>query len=132
MFCETTVNNPSLPPCYDSMLTHLKCCNYQSYIWKSALIAQLDIPVGYGWPMTDSKLTPKLMTQAAAPKELDELTVCQYKQSKCASRSCKCVKDYLNVFTCMWLWRWFWSFWKHSKPWKSGWGKMPDYSWIME
>ena len=32
------------------------------------------------------------MTQAAVPKELDELTVCQCKQSKLASRSCKCVK----------------------------------------
>ena len=33
------------------------------------------------------------MTQAAAaPKELDELTVCQCKRSKLASRSCKCVK----------------------------------------
>ena len=70
-------------------------CNYQSYIWKSALIAQSDTgsPVGYGWSMTDSESSPKLMTQAAAaPKKLDELTVCQCKQSKCASRSCKRVK----------------------------------------
>ena len=94
MFCKTTVKNPSLLPCYDSMLQHLKRCNYQSYVWKSALIAQPDIesPVGYGWSITDSELSPKLMTEAAAPKELDELTVCQCKQSKCAFRSCKCVK----------------------------------------
>ena len=45
--------------------------------------------VRYGWSMTDSGLTPKLMTQAAAPKELTELTVCQCHKSKCA---CKCVK----------------------------------------
>ena len=58
------------------------------------MIAQPDIesPVGYGWSMTDSELSPKLMSQAAAPKELDELTVCQCKQSKCTYRSCKCVK----------------------------------------
>ena len=58
------------------------------------MIAQLDIEsqVGYGWSMTDSELTPMLMTQAAAPKEFDELTVCQRQQSKCASCSCKCVK----------------------------------------
>ena len=76
------------------MLQHLKGCNYQSYIWKSALIAQPDIesPVGYGWSMTDSELSPKLMTQAAAPKELDELIGCECKPSKCASCSCKCVK----------------------------------------
>ena len=43
MFCKTTVKNPSLPPCYDSMLQHLKRCNYQSYIWQSALISQPDI-----------------------------------------------------------------------------------------
>ena len=67
------------------------------------MIAQPEIesPVGYGWSMTDSQLSPKLMTQAAAPKELDELTVCQCKQSKCASRSCKCVKaDLLRSSAC--------------------------------
>ena len=92
MFCKTTVKNPSLPPSYDSMLQHLKRCIYQNYIWKSDLIAQpdIDFPVGYGWSMTDSELSPK--TQAEAPKKLDELTLCQCKQSKCASRSCKCVK----------------------------------------
>ena len=39
MFCKTPVKNPSLSPCYDSMLQHLNRCNYQSYIWKSALVA---------------------------------------------------------------------------------------------
>ena len=48
--------------------------------------------VAFDWSMTDSEVSPKLMTQAAAPKELGELTVCLCKQSKCASRSCKCVK----------------------------------------
>ena len=42
--------------------------------------------------MADFGLTSKLMTQAAAPRDLDELTVCQWQQSKCANSICKCVK----------------------------------------
>ena len=30
--------------------------------WKLALIAQPESPVGYGWSMADSELSPKLMT----------------------------------------------------------------------
>ena len=42
--------------------------------------------------MTDSGPIPKLMTQAAAPKEFNVLTVVQCQQSKSASRACKYVK----------------------------------------
>ena len=45
--------------------------------------------VRYGWSMTDSGLTPTLMTQVAAPKELTKLTACQCQKCKCA---CKGVK----------------------------------------
>ena len=38
--------------------------------------------VRYGCSLTDSGLTPKLMTQSA----------CQCQKSKCSSRVCKCVK----------------------------------------
>ena len=76
------------------MLQHLKRCNYQIYIWKSSYIARLDVEssVGYGLSMADFGLTSKLMTQAAAPSDLDEMTVCQWQQSKCANRVCKRVK----------------------------------------
>ena len=37
-------------------------------------------PVENGWSMTDSGLTPSLMTQSMAPKELTELTICQCQQ----------------------------------------------------
>ena len=40
----------------------------------------VESPVGYGLSMTDSGLTPKLMTQSTAPKELTELTICQCQQ----------------------------------------------------
>ena len=69
IFCKTTVKIPSLPPHYDSIL-HLKRCNYQSYFWKLALIAGLDVesPVGYGWSVTDSGLTSKLITPSRGTK----------------------------------------------------------------
>ena len=40
----------------------------------------VESPVGYGWSMSDSGLTPKLMTQSTAPQELTELTICQCQQ----------------------------------------------------
>ena len=49
-------------------------------------------PVRYGWSLTDSGPTPKLMTQAAAPKKLNVLIVFQYQLSDCVSRACKCMK----------------------------------------
>lgn len=94
MFCKKPVKNQSLPPCQDSVVQHIKRCNYQSYLWKNSLIAKPDLesPVGHGWVKTEEGLIPELMTQAPAPKELTELTVCQCKLSKCSSRACKCVK----------------------------------------
>ena len=42
-------------------------------------------PDNHGWQMSDSHLIPVLMTQAPAPMELIELTVCQCKKSRCAT-----------------------------------------------
>ena len=63
---------------------------------------EIESPVGYGWSMTDSGFTPKLMTQSTAPKELTKLTICQCQQLNCLF----CMQIYetrLIVFSCMWL-----------------------------
>ena len=60
--------------------------------------------VGYGWSLTDSGLTPKLMTQSTAPKELTELTICQCKELKLPLSLCMQIcETRLIVFSCMWL-----------------------------
>ena len=91
LFCKHAKQNEGLPPCRDSLTQHVKRCNYQCVVWKSALLAKPDIPPpgGHGWIGTEDGLLPELMTQESAPKEVVELTTCRCKTSKCAKRQCK-------------------------------------------
>ena len=94
LFCKHAKQNEGLPPCRDSLTQHVKRCNYQCVVWKSALVAKPDIPPpgGHGWIGTEDGLLPELMTQESAPKEVVELTTCRCKTSKCAKRQCKCAQ----------------------------------------
>ena len=51
MFCPKRAANEALPPTLDSLLYHTKRCNFQALVWKSALVAQPEIPspIGNGW-----------------------------------------------------------------------------------
>ena len=72
LFCKHAKQNEGLPPCRDSLTQHVKRCNYQCVVWKSALVAKPDIPPpgGHGWIGTEDGLLPELMTQESAPKEV--------------------------------------------------------------
>lgn len=74
------------------MKQHIKRANYQTLIWKKALVpfADLPDPVGNGWNLTDGILQPTLMTKEPAPKSLLELVSCGCKLSKCSRRDCQC------------------------------------------
>ena len=98
IFCKTPVQNQNLPPCYDSLLQHLKRANFQTAVWKKSLHARMDLgsPVGNGWIDTENGLKPELMTQASAPQELVELTSCKCRGSRCTSKFCSCLKSGLN------------------------------------
>ena len=100
IFCKTSQQNQSLPPCKDSLIQHLLRANYQCAIWRSAIIPkpQLPSPIGNGWKESSEcvSLAPVLTKQSAAPEEILELTVCRCKASKCSRKSCKCFKNGLN------------------------------------
>ena len=51
-FCKNKTPEPrQLPPTKDELLQLVKCTNYQSYIWKEALVRDLEIspPAGHQW-----------------------------------------------------------------------------------
>ena len=48
-------------PCRDSLTRHVKRCNYQCVVWKSALVAKPDIPSpgGHGWIGTEDRVASR-------------------------------------------------------------------------
>ena len=92
MFCQKTKNNLLLPPTSDSLKQHIARANFQSYVWRRALVARQDLPspVGYGWKLEDNELCPLLMTKPAAPKSILELTNCKCSTTSKCSKNCSC------------------------------------------
>ena len=79
-------------------MLHLKRCNYQCFLWKSATQAKPDIqsPIGNGWIGTEHGVLPELMTQESAPREMAEMATCNCRSTRCSSRLCKCKRYGLN------------------------------------
>ena len=64
-----------LPPCHTSLKKHCQRVNYQSYIWKHAHVAQVEMssPVGCGWKMdADGKLVVDWI-QDPLPQQLADI-----------------------------------------------------------
>ena len=116
-FCQKRAANEALPPTLDSLLYHTKRCNFQALVWKSALVAQPEIPspIGNGWEYEEdldgdiviadqgSTVVPTYMTQSAAPEALLEFIVCRCSKPLCKG-NCKCLKEGLpctEACTCM-------------------------------
>ena len=44
MFCQKAQNSMLLPQTSDSLLQHIKRANYQTYVWRKALVRRQDLP----------------------------------------------------------------------------------------
>ena len=67
-------------------------CNFQTLIWKNALVPVFDIPSPVdkcSYLDEEEMLRPKLMTKDPAPQSLIETVTCGSKTSKCSKR-CSC------------------------------------------
>ena len=91
-FCKEKTPEPhQLSPTRDELIQHIKRANYQSFVWKRALLANPDIstPVGNGWSLNEDKLDIVWMEKLPAIESILELVTCDYRGSKC-SGSCQC------------------------------------------
>ena len=58
---NVNVDLSSLPPCRRSLTQHIRRANYQTAIWKRALLPSPDIPnpfEGHGWHISEGELQP--------------------------------------------------------------------------
>ena len=86
-----TPDTQQLPPTHDELQRHVKRCNYQSYLWKQALLPNPDIPSpsGHGWLLRDNLLKIQWMENMSAPESVLETMVCECRKSTCGSM-CQC------------------------------------------
>lgn len=94
MFCKRFTKTEDLPPTQDSLTQHVNRANYQSLVWKRALVPIPDIPdpIGYGWEKEGETIKAKLMTKDCAPKSLLVVISCGCIKSECRGR-CSCLKE---------------------------------------
>lgn len=83
----------SLPPSTVVLKSHTDRANYQTYIWKQADIAIMDIPTPseHGWILKAGQWAPMYARCPAAP----ELVTCGC-GGQCHTRRCKCRRADLN------------------------------------
>ena len=83
MFCQQRKRKfEALPPTGDSLRQHMKRANYQTFIWRSSLVAMRvpQSPVGHWWEPEDECLKPVYMTKDPTPRSLMALTTCNCKR----------------------------------------------------
>ena len=98
LFCSKKgeIESYQLPPCRDCLHKHTERANYQSAIWRRALIANPSIPSphGHGWIISgvDGSHDVKVewMSGLPAPMAVLELLSCQCKK-QCSQESCPCI-----------------------------------------
>ena len=86
--CKTT--DPSrLPPCHDVLVHQIQRANYQSFIWRSSMEAETEIPspADNRWANQGSSITIKWMSISPAPNALIEIIHCSCKRF-CGDTSC--------------------------------------------
>ena len=90
-----TQDPQQLTPTYNELQQlqqHIKCWNYQSHVWKKALIASPDIPSpsGHGWLFRDDLLKIYWMENMPAPISVLEMLVCKCQKWACGNvRQCQ-------------------------------------------
>jgi hypothetical protein len=90
-FCTKKFPQPDqLPPTKDELKQHIKRSNYQSFLWKHALVRdEVITPVGHGWKDDNGSLEIVWMENPLAPNSIIELTTCNCGKSIC-EENCQC------------------------------------------
>lgn len=91
----TGSSEKALPPNYDALKMHIKRVNFQSRIWKLALmpVMQCPEPTGNGWAVNEEDLTTVQWLEGPyAPKEILKTTKCGCKTTACKGGRCACLK----------------------------------------
>ena len=57
---------------------------------------EIPTPNEKGWTVKEGNVEPVLMAQDSAPREMDEMTTCNCKVSRCATAQCVCRKVSLS------------------------------------
>ena len=83
----------NMPPTSDALGKHILRANYQTYIWKNAMNADIEVslPGGHGWLMSDGQLIIDWMDNDPAPLSVLENISCACKKD-CGSNQCSCKK----------------------------------------
>ena len=98
LFCRNQkLQSHHLPPTRAALRNHMARANYQAYIWKRALTAQIpnQNPDGQGWRRNEDDLKIDWTDLAPAPESVMQLVCCGCK-GKCDTRQCSCVKTDLR------------------------------------
>ena len=101
LFCQRKQRNEGLCPTSDSLSQHIKRANFQTMVWRRALLAKQDIPdpVGHGWEEDGASLVHQMMTKDPAPINLPELVTCRRKDCICeinglpCTEACSCLSE---------------------------------------
>ena len=82
------------PPTSDILEQHLKRVSYQTYIWKNALVADMNLPSPEenGWHVEEGKLLPTLMSKSPTTAAITELVTCSCSKSHCL-KGCSCTRQ---------------------------------------
>ena len=70
-----SVDLGSLPPCSNTLIQHMKRCNFQLAIWRRALenFQEVPDPTEHGWLMVDQALEPLWCEGSVLPDQLSDL-----------------------------------------------------------
>ena len=93
LFCAKASDSSQLPPTHDALLLHIRRCNYQTAIWRRALVPcpQVLGPNNHGWSVEDGSVNIMWMTQPPAPPDVLKLISCRC-STGCTSQRCSCVR----------------------------------------
>jgi len=90
----------NLPPTRDALRHHILRANYQAFIWRTSNVAnqQIPCPTTSGWTLSQTSLTPILMTQDGLSADCVAATTCRCKEGgpHCRTGHCLCQKSRLR------------------------------------
>ena len=94
-FTSSKITPPpqKLPPTRDALLCHCKRVSFVTAMVKKSLETdfQMPSPDGYGWSITEGKLSIVWIILPPAPDEVLQLVSCNCKKSSCRRGNCNCL-----------------------------------------
>jgi len=98
LFRTGSATDRSLPPNYDALTLHCKRANYQTKVWRSALMPIMNCPSpdNQGWKIVDEQLEIAWLSEPHAPSDILKTRKCSCKKTNCKGGKCLCVQDKLR------------------------------------